>query len=171
MSSSAADPAKSAFSPAAPAGTNCGASPAAAEELDAVGDDLDGLALGAVLSLPLAPLEAAVDRDGPALREVLVAALGLIAPDGDVEVVRLVGPLAGGSVLSPRVDRDPQAADRGAAAGVTQLRVAGQVPHEHDAVDVGCHGFAPSRDEGDQATPRSRRRHRRAWTRPRPAPE
>ena len=78
--------------------------------------DLDRLALGAVLRLPLAPLEPAVDRDRPALREVLGAALALVAPDGDVEVVRLLGPLAGRAVLAARVDGDPQAADGGAAA-------------------------------------------------------
>src|SRR5262249_28731555 len=44
---------------------------AAAEELHGVGDDLDRLALRAVLGLPLAPVEAAVDADRPALREEL----------------------------------------------------------------------------------------------------
>ena len=99
MSSSA--PWKSASEPLdAPAGTNWlppspAAVAAAAEELHGVGDDLDRLALGAVLGVPLAPLEPAVDRDRPSLREVLRAALALVAPDGDVEVVRLLGPLAG----------------------------------------------------------------------------
>ena len=46
---------------------------AAAEELDAVGDDLDRLSLRPVLRLPLAPLEPAVDRDRAALGEVLGA--------------------------------------------------------------------------------------------------
>src|SRR5262249_29390935 len=63
---------------------------AAAEELDALGDDLYGLPLArAVGRFPLTPVEAAVDADRPALREVLRAALGLVAEDGDVEVVRL----------------------------------------------------------------------------------
>src|SRR5207237_9552223 len=75
---------------------------AAAEELDAVGDDLGRLALGTVLGLPLAPVEAPVDADRPALGEVLRAALALVAPDGDVEVVRLVAPFDGGSVLLSR---------------------------------------------------------------------
>src|SRR5262249_48773015 len=38
---------------------------AAAEELHRVGDDLDRLTLGAVLRLPLAPLEAALHPDRP----------------------------------------------------------------------------------------------------------
>src|SRR5437899_2162015 len=61
----------------------------AAEELDVVGDDLDRLALGAVLGVPLAPVEASVDRDRAALGEVLRAVLALLVPDRDVEVVRL----------------------------------------------------------------------------------
>ena len=114
---------------------------AAAEELDAVGDDLDGLALAAaVLRLPLAPVEPAVDRDGAALGEVLRAALGLVAEDGDAEVVRLVGPLPGVAVLAARVDGDPQAADGRAARRVPELWVARQVADEHDAIDVG-HGL------------------------------
>ena len=68
---------------------------AAAEELDGVGDDLDGLALVALLVLPLAPLEAAVDRDRAALGQEAGAVLALRAPDRDVEVVGLVLPLAG----------------------------------------------------------------------------
>ena len=76
---------------------------AAAEELDGVGDDLDRLALVPLRRLPLAPLEAPVDADGAPLGEVLRAALALVAPDGDVEVVRLVDPLTG-LVLAPRVD-------------------------------------------------------------------
>src|SRR6478609_10057669 len=66
---------------------------AAAEELDALGDDLDGLALArAVGRLPLAPVEPTVDADRTALREVLRATLGRVSDDGDVEVVRLVDP-------------------------------------------------------------------------------
>src|SRR5581483_1811606 len=58
---------------------------AAAEELDAVGDDLDGLALRAVLRLPLAPAQLPVDADRAALGQVLRAVLGLVAEDGDAE--------------------------------------------------------------------------------------
>jgi hypothetical protein len=47
-------------------GASCGAS----QELDGVGDDLDGLALGAVLALPLAPVEASVDGYRPAFSQV-----------------------------------------------------------------------------------------------------
>src|SRR5581483_1834242 len=119
---------------------------------------------------PLAPLEAAVDRDGPALREVLGAVLALVAPHGDVEVVRLLGPLPGGAVLAAGVDREPQAADRHPARGVAQLGVAGQVADEHDAIDVG-HGSSLLSGVRAQATPRPRRNHRRLRPWPVRSPE
>jgi hypothetical protein len=43
--------------------------------------DLDGLALGAVLGLPLAPVQASVDGDAPALREVAGGVLDVRAED------------------------------------------------------------------------------------------
>src|SRR5437588_8680288 len=51
------------------------------EELDRVGDDVHRLALVPLLVLPLAPLEAAVNRDGAPLLEVLGAVLALGPPD------------------------------------------------------------------------------------------
>src|SRR6185369_3937022 len=100
---------------------------ARAQELDGVGDDLDRLALGAVLRLPLAPLEAAVDRDAAALGQVVRAVLALRAPHLDIEVVGLLDPLTAGAVLVPPVDGDPQLADRRAARQAGQLGIAGQV--------------------------------------------
>src|SRR5688500_10486755 len=87
-----------------------GALLAAAEELDGVGDDVYGLALVAFLVLPLAPLEATVDRHGAALLEVGGAVLALRAPHRDVEVIGLVDPLAR-CVLAARVAGDAEAAD------------------------------------------------------------
>src|SRR6266487_2025832 len=78
---------------------------AAAQELDALGDDLHGLPLaGAVGRFPLAPVEPAVDADRAALREVLRATLGLVAEDRDVEVVGLVDPRA--RLVAPAVCRN-----------------------------------------------------------------
>src|SRR5215210_7033973 len=112
---------------------------AAAEELDGVRDDLHRLPLGAVLRLPLAPVESAVDADRAALRQVLRTALALVPPDGDVEVVRLVAPLARRPVLLARIDGDAELADGGPARRVPELGVPRQVPDEDDAVDIG-HG-------------------------------
>src|SRR4051795_12633686 len=115
---------------------------AAAQELDAVGDDLHGLPLaGAVGRLPFAPVEPAVDADRPSFREVLRATLGLVAEDGDVEVVRLVDP--GTRFVAPAaVDCHPQAANRRTAGGMPQLGVLRQVAYENHAVDI-CHVFTP----------------------------
>src|SRR5437867_9775320 len=109
---------------------------AAAEELDALGDDLHGLPLArAVGRFPLAPVEPAVDADRAALREILRATLGLVAEDGDVEVVRLVDPLP--RLVAPTaVHCYPHAANRRTAGGVPQLGILRQVAYENDAVDV-----------------------------------
>src|SRR5215218_8003124 len=80
-----------------------------AEELDGVGNDIYRLPLPAgFLLLPLAPFQAAVDCHRAALLQVLGAVLALGAPNRNVEVVGLVGPIAAGRVLAPGVDRDPQ---------------------------------------------------------------
>ena len=84
--------------------------------------------LRAVLRLPLAPVEAALDRHRAALGEIGRAVLALRAPDRDVEVVRLVDPLAACLILSAAVHGDPQLADRGPARQAPELRIAGQVP-------------------------------------------
>src|SRR3954447_4270093 len=122
-----------------------------AEELHGVGDDLDRLALVAVLARPLAPLEAPVDGDRPALAEEPGAVLALRAPHGHAEVVGLVDPLAARVVLAPRVRRDPQAADGHAGRGGAELRVARQVPREDDAVDVRCRHVGWLLSNGDLA--------------------
>ena len=72
--------------------------------------------------LPLAPLEAAVDRDRAALGEEAGAVLALRAPDRDVEVVRLVLPLARGVVLAARVARDRAASRRTCRSGRSAAR-------------------------------------------------
>src|SRR6059058_5884436 len=106
---------------------------AAAQELDAVGDDLHGLTLTrAVGRIPLAPVEPAVDADRTSFREVLRATLGLVSENGDVEVVRLVDPGAR-FVAAAAVHRHPQAANRRAAGGMPQFGVLRQVAYENDA--------------------------------------
>src|SRR5215204_1083755 len=116
-----------------------------AEELDGVGNDIHRLPLLAVLALPLAPFEPAVDRDRAALLEVRGAVLALRAPDRDVEVIGLLAPLAGRRVLATRVDRDAQLAHRGAAGRCAQLGVAREVSGQDDPVDVdSCHEAASS---------------------------
>src|SRR5688572_21033910 len=120
---------------------------AGAEELDRVGDDLHRLALSApILRLPFAPLKAPVHGDRAALGEVGGAVLALRAPDGDVEVVGLVDPVAGGGILAAAVHGHAELADGVTARQAAQLGVAGQVPCDHDPIEVGaCHFWLPSR--------------------------
>src|SRR5215208_7137327 len=113
---------------------------AGAEELNGVGNDIDRLPLLAVVPLPFAPLEAAVDGHRASLGEVLGAIFALRAPHRDVEEVRLVDPLSGRLVLPPGVHGHPEAAYRGAAARVAELGVAREVAGDDHAVDVRrCH--------------------------------
>src|SRR3954454_3154086 len=108
---------------------------AGSEELDGVGDDLDALPFVAALVLPLAPVEPAFDRHRTAFGEVVRGVLTLRPPDGDVEVVGLVDPVAA-LVFAAAVDRDPKLAHGGDAAEMTQLRIPGQVPGDDHHVDV-----------------------------------
>ena len=109
----------------------------AGEELHRVGDDVDRLALLALRALPLTPLQAPVDGHRTALGQVAGAVLALGAPDGDVEVVGLVDPLAGRVVLAARVARRRAACrQRGAARQRAQLGVGGQVAGDDHPVDV-----------------------------------
>ncbi len=95
---------------------------AAADELGVVRDDLDRLPVVAVLVLELAPLQAAVDGDRAALGHVLGDDLALATPDGDVDEVALLAPLARRRILLARVERHAQAADRHAARQGAKLR-------------------------------------------------
>ena len=116
---------------------------ARAQELHRVGNDIGCLAFCAVLRLPLAPLQAPVDRDRASLGQVARGILALRAPYGDVEVVGLVGPFAARAVLATRVARDPQTAHGRAARQRAQLGVGGQVSGHYDSIDVGGgHGLS-----------------------------
>src|SRR5262249_51411741 len=94
--------------PVAGEGTPGGAFFARSQELHRGGNDIDCRAFGAVLGLPLPPLEAAVDGDGPSLGQEARGVLTLRAPYGHVEVVGLVLPFAGAAVLAAGVARNPQ---------------------------------------------------------------
>src|SRR5205823_239114 len=96
---------------------------AGAEELHRVGDDLDALPLGPVLGLPFAPVQTPLDPHRPTLGEVGGAVLPLSAPNGDVEVVRFVHPVAAGCVLATTVDGDAEFAHGRPARQAAELRV------------------------------------------------
>ena len=141
----------------------------AGEGLDRLGLDLGGLAEAAAAASPLlSPREprnwtvsattSTLERLPPScdshslhssrpsiatgrpLREVLGAVLALGAPDLDVEVVGLLGPLAARLVLVAAVHCQPEPAHRRAAGQRRELGIGGQIACQDDAIDV-CHGF------------------------------
>src|ERR1019366_7386178 len=79
---------------------------ARAQELHRLGNDVDCLALCPVLAVPLAPLQAPVDRHRASLGEILGCVLALRATHGDVEIVGLILPLSRTRVLTACVARD-----------------------------------------------------------------
>src|SRR4029450_5819599 len=83
-----------------------------AEQLDAVRDDLGRVLLLAVLVVPAAGLQAALDVDLLALLQVLVhgaAALLRVAEHLDAMPLDLVGPLVGFAIALPFRRRDTEA--------------------------------------------------------------
>ena len=70
-------------------GTACGI--AGRQELDLVGDDVEGVALGTVLRIIGAGLKAAFHRDLAALGQITGAELRSLSPADDVEEIRLQG--------------------------------------------------------------------------------
>src|SRR5262245_252464 len=108
---------------------------AAAEELDALGDDLDDVALLAVLRFPLPRLQAALDHDGPALVEVLTARFGLFTPHHHGEeagVVTLLATLG----REAAVDGDAHVGYGGSAGRVPELGRADEVSDQEDLVQA-----------------------------------
>ena len=111
--------------------------------------DLGGVPLVAVAVGPLAGLQVTLDVDLAALAKVLAGDLGLLAPHHDavplgtfLSLARLVGPLLGG--------RHREVRDRGAALGVTHLRIASEIADQHHLVQAG-HGKFSS---GGKSRPR-----------------
>src|SRR5204863_414859 len=103
--------------------------------------DFDAGALLAVLALPAARLQPALDVDLAALGEELVAGLGELVPGHDLEPLGLVLCPLPGRLVHPAgpVDSDGEVAHRRAALGVAQLRVLAEVADDHDLVKTASH--------------------------------
>ena len=84
---------------------------ARAEELHGLGDDIDRVALLALIVGPLPEAQSPIDCDLPSLAEEAMAVLALWTPDGDVEEVGLILPLPALRVPAPSIRSDPQTAD------------------------------------------------------------
>ena len=110
-----------------------GTATAAAEQRDAVGLDLSGVALVAVLVVPLARLQTALDVDLFALGQVLLQALRLLAPEHDAVPLGLFLTLIV-AVVPDLGRRQIERGHRRAAWRVAQLRVATQIADENHLV-------------------------------------
>jgi len=89
-------------------------------------------------SFPLIEPELAFDKDRATLGQILFAGLGLTAPDLNIDVG---DGLLDGSVLSlvAVVNRDGQIPYRRTFGRVAHFRIARQVPHEKNFIEIG-HG-------------------------------
>src|SRR5262245_8437341 len=117
-----------------------------AHELHALRDDLDHVALLAVLRLPVPGLQAPLDHDRASLVEVFAAALGLLAPHDDVQEAGVL-PLFAALRLIPAVHGKPQICDRHPAGRIAELWCPGQIADQEYLVQAG-HQTASSTTAG-----------------------
>src|SRR6185503_4360421 len=114
-------------------GSAAAAPATAAEQGDPVRFNLRRVSLVAVLVVPLAGLQATLDVDLLALRQVLLQALHLLAPQDDAVPFGFF--LALPALVVPHLGcRKVQRRDRSAAWRVAKLRIAPQIAHEDDFV-------------------------------------
>jgi len=107
-----------------------------AEELHVFTDDFQLVALLTVFVLPGVELETAFDIDGPSFAEVLLGQFGLFAPEGDIDKggFFLALPIV---VLKIAIDGQTDVCHGSAFGGEANLGVAGEVPDQHDFVQIG----------------------------------
>ncbi len=110
------------------------AAAALAEKQHGLRDDFRLVALLAVLTFPLAGLDAALDEYLGALAQVLGAELRLLAPRDDAEPLGLFLALALG-VLVVAIDGNRELGYRLATGRVTHLRITAQIADDHALVE------------------------------------
>ena len=110
----------------------------AGEELEGLANHLEFAAfLTGGLVVPGVEVESALDVDRATFGEVLLDGFRLAAPEGDVDKGGFL--LLAFLVIRPcAVDREAELGDRGAAWGVAEFGITGEVPDEHDFIEV-CH--------------------------------
>lgn len=109
---------------------------AVAEELHVFTDDFQLVALLTVFVLPSVELETAFDIDGPSFAEVLLSELGLLAPESHIHKGRFFLAFAV-VVLKIAIDGQTDVCHGSAFGGEANLGVAGEVPDQHDFVQIG----------------------------------
>src|SRR5690606_18224754 len=109
-----------------------------AEHLHLLGDDLGGPAILALLVLPLARLQPALDVDRAARAEVFVGDLAQAVEEDHPVPFGVLPALAGVPVLADARGGDRDVADRAAVGRIAHLRVATEVADQDHLVDR-CH--------------------------------
>src|SRR5882672_11166141 len=124
-------------------GSAAGAPAAAAQHLHVVRDDFGGVAVVALLVLPLAGAQASLDIDLRALAQILARHFAHAAEEGDVVPLGAFLPLPA-LVLEGVGGRHADIGHRHAARHGASLRVGAQMTDENDLVDASAgHGTLP----------------------------
>src|SRR5690606_11025570 len=119
------------------------ATAAAAQHLHFAGHHLGGVAIIALLVLPLARLQATLDVDLRTLAQVFGRDLAEAVPHDHGVPLGLLLLFAGGLVRPALAGGDADVGDGGAARGGAGFRILPQVADENDLVDAACHERNP----------------------------
>jgi len=109
----------------------------ASDELHVLTDDAESLALLAgCLIVPLVKLQTALDEDGTSFGEILSGEFGLTSPKGDIDVGHFFDSL---SVVpgANAVHGHAEVTNRCSLRSITDFKIPGDIPEEHDFVNVG----------------------------------
>src|SRR6185312_11292972 len=108
--------------------------------IEALQHDLGRVAVVAVLVLPFARLQRALEINLGALLQVLLSDLGkALAEDHHAMPFRLLAPLAGRLVAPVLRGGDAQIDDRAAVLGAADLRIRAEIADQNHFVDAACH--------------------------------
>ena len=110
---------------------------ASAYELEVFDDDFKLASLGAVLTFPLAEIEAAINVNGLAFGHVLIDHFASATKASAIDETGFVLGFTAVAIAPFEIDRQSKLADSRIGTRVGQLRVASQVAHQDDFVVTG----------------------------------
>jgi hypothetical protein len=86
--------------------------------------------------VPLVELQTTLDEDRAAFAEILSSELSGAPPEGDVHIGDFLNAFPVVTGTNP-VNGHPQISNCGSFRGITDFRIAGEVPEKHDFIDAG----------------------------------